>query len=113
MCVWGSVYCGWGGDERRERGDAPLGPVLVEVLWGQGLPLGCVPRDHSSTLEDFLGKRTPLGAGLLMGVVQAAPWDRIPPKRLFPQERRSLGSWTAIWRGEGSRDAGQPSPPET
>ena len=59
-----------------------------------------------------MGNRT-LRTRSLMGAAQAGPLDMIPPKRLFPQERRSLGSWTAIRMGEGSQDARQPSPSET
>ena len=53
MCLGVCLLSGWGGDERRERGDAPLGPVLAEGTEGQGLPSGCVPRDHSPTMEDL------------------------------------------------------------
>lgn len=63
MCqgVWPACSLVEGGNERRERGDGPLGPLLVEGGARARTSLRCVPTDHSPTVEDSLEGKPILG----------------------------------------------------
>lgn len=103
MCVWESVRSlVGGGDERKEKGDGHPGPLLVEGSAKRRLPLSCVPTGHSLTAENLLGERTQLRTRTPVphGDRRGKSSGRGSRIDSFPQERSSLGSWTAT---EGRR----------